>query len=177
MARGSCVNREVNLFFEEDGERKDARDRRFAKAKMVCTSCPVMAQCREWALRVDEPYGVWGAMDADERAVALGKRPDPTDDGHDDEAVELLLMIDEVPADARRVDVAHAAVRLYRQGDTTRRQVGLRFGVGDTVVGNWLERANRGLPPISTQHLRNLANRERQDRAESDSESELELTA
>jgi WhiB family redox-sensing transcriptional regulator len=28
----------------------------------VCRSCPVLQNCREHALQVKEPYGVWGGM-------------------------------------------------------------------------------------------------------------------
>jgi WhiB family transcriptional regulator, redox-sensing transcriptional regulator len=33
----------------------------------VCLHCPVCKPCREHALRVHEPYGVWGGMTEEER--------------------------------------------------------------------------------------------------------------
>ena len=43
------------------------RRSRDSQAKEVCLACPVLKQCREHALQVREPYGVWGAMTEDER--------------------------------------------------------------------------------------------------------------
>lgn len=39
-----------------------------AKAKAVCATCPVIEQCRDFALEmhVGDIYGVWGGMCADE---------------------------------------------------------------------------------------------------------------
>jgi len=34
----------------------------------------VIQQCREHALKVREPYGVWGGLSEDERAEILSKR-------------------------------------------------------------------------------------------------------
>ena len=44
-----------------------ARRNRDGAAKAVCIACPVLEPCREHALRVREPYGVWGGMTEDER--------------------------------------------------------------------------------------------------------------
>jgi WhiB family redox-sensing transcriptional regulator len=34
----------------------------------VCHRCPVMMECREFALRTDQVYGVWGGLSARERS-------------------------------------------------------------------------------------------------------------
>jgi WhiB family redox-sensing transcriptional regulator len=34
----------------------------------------VLVECRSHALRVQEPYGIWGAMDEGERRMALRHR-------------------------------------------------------------------------------------------------------
>jgi WhiB family redox-sensing transcriptional regulator len=64
---GSCRQVNPDVFFHPEGERGSARRTRDAAAKEVCLGCPVLVQCREHALRVREPYGVWGAMTEDER--------------------------------------------------------------------------------------------------------------
>jgi len=64
---GSCRQVNPEVFFHPEGERGPARRSRDSQAKEVCLACPVLAQCREHALRVREPYGVWGAMTEDER--------------------------------------------------------------------------------------------------------------
>lgn len=42
-----------------------------AEAKAVCRRCPVLDECRAWALANREPYGVWGGLSEDERRVIL----------------------------------------------------------------------------------------------------------
>jgi WhiB family redox-sensing transcriptional regulator len=37
----------------------------------VCASCPVIQQCREHALAVQEPYGIWGGLSEDERLIVI----------------------------------------------------------------------------------------------------------
>ncbi|ACQ81301.1 transcription factor WhiB [Beutenbergia cavernae DSM 12333] len=69
--QGSCREAEPSLFFHPEGERGSARRRRDAAAKAICAACPVLQQCREHALRVREPYGVWGGMSEDERVTFL----------------------------------------------------------------------------------------------------------
>jgi WhiB family redox-sensing transcriptional regulator len=64
---GSCRRENPDIFFHPCGERGPSRRNRDNAAKAVCQSCPVLQNCREHALQVREPYGVWGAMTADER--------------------------------------------------------------------------------------------------------------
>lgn len=69
---GACRTTGDELFFHPDGERGRRRERREAAALRVCATCPVLAQCRDHALAVREPYGVWGGMTEDEREAVLG---------------------------------------------------------------------------------------------------------
>ncbi|TQL50208.1 WhiB family redox-sensing transcriptional regulator [Ornithinicoccus hortensis] len=69
--RGLCRNVSPEVFFHPEGERGAARRRRDEMAKRVCHECPVLEQCREHALRVHEPFGVWGAMTEAEREDLL----------------------------------------------------------------------------------------------------------
>lgn len=64
---GACRETGPDTFFHPEGERGSRRRARDAAAKLVCAGCPVLAQCREHALAVREPYGVWGGMTEDER--------------------------------------------------------------------------------------------------------------
>jgi len=50
------------------------RRRREAEAKAVCHRCPVITECRVHALRVHEPYGIWGGLSEEERATLLRTR-------------------------------------------------------------------------------------------------------
>ncbi|MFE7780299.1 WhiB family transcriptional regulator [Streptomyces nigrescens] len=55
-------------YTDDGGELPSVRNARQAAAQTVCGACPVLAQCRAYALSVDgdgrlaEPEGVWGGM-------------------------------------------------------------------------------------------------------------------
>jgi WhiB family redox-sensing transcriptional regulator len=67
--RGNCRDYPLEVFFpEERGKRLRAREE---QAKRICGNCPVMASCREYALRAPEAYGIWGALTPRERARLL----------------------------------------------------------------------------------------------------------
>lgn len=57
------------LFFAPKAERPQARARREAQAKMLCTVCTVQSQCREFA-RSHHEYGYWGAESEEDRHLA-----------------------------------------------------------------------------------------------------------
>ena len=65
--RGLCRGMDSALFFHPENERGPARANREIRAKQICNSCPVLVQCRAYALAVHEPYGVWGGMSESER--------------------------------------------------------------------------------------------------------------
>ncbi|MGF1647721.1 MAG: WhiB family transcriptional regulator [Kineosporiaceae bacterium] len=64
---GACREADPTLFFHPEGERGPARRTRDAAALMICASCPVITPCRAHALKVREPYGVWGGLTEDDR--------------------------------------------------------------------------------------------------------------
>lgn len=72
--RALCRSMDSAVFFHPDRERGEARAAREERAKAVCRRCPVIVECRAHALAVQEPYGIWGGMTAQERAVALANR-------------------------------------------------------------------------------------------------------
>ena len=72
--RGACRGMDSAYFFHPDGERGPARARREAKAKEVCQHCPVIVQCRQHALTVQEPYGIWGGLSESEREMIIKAR-------------------------------------------------------------------------------------------------------
>lgn len=71
---GACRDKGTDAFFHPQGERGSARRNRAAAAKAVCATCPVIKQCREHALKVQEPYGVWGGLSEDERSEIISHR-------------------------------------------------------------------------------------------------------
>jgi WhiB family redox-sensing transcriptional regulator len=67
-AMGSAV------FFHPTDERDPARSHRTARAQAICHSCAVIVDCLTYALRVREPYGIWGGLSESDRASLLGLR-------------------------------------------------------------------------------------------------------
>jgi WhiB family redox-sensing transcriptional regulator len=68
----SCRGMDVGHFYHPAAERNKAREQRIAQARAICQQCPVIAECLDHALRVREPYGIWGGRSEDERAALLG---------------------------------------------------------------------------------------------------------
>ncbi|CAN2182462.1 Transcription factor WhiB [Candidatus Nanopelagicaceae bacterium] len=71
---GACRDKEPEMFFHPDGERGPRRRNRENAAKAVCASCPVIQACRDHALAVQEPYGIWGGLSEDDRLAILSRR-------------------------------------------------------------------------------------------------------
>lgn len=71
---GACRDADTTMFFHPEGERGAARRRRVEAAKEICAQCPVLQQCREHALAVREPYGIWGGMSEEERVAEIAAR-------------------------------------------------------------------------------------------------------
>jgi WhiB family transcriptional regulator, redox-sensing transcriptional regulator len=63
--RGACRGKDPELFFPPSARGPAARQ--LAEAKTVCASCPVRAQCLEFALATGQDFGVWGGTSEDER--------------------------------------------------------------------------------------------------------------
>ncbi len=77
--QAACRPLDSTRFFHPDNERGAARANRIAAAKAVCARCPVIAECGAHALRVREPYGVWGGMSEEDREdILAGRLPVPT---------------------------------------------------------------------------------------------------
>lgn len=70
----ACTGLGTDRFFHPDGERGQSRAGRERQAKAVCAGCPVRRQCADHALRVREPYGVWGGLSEDDREQILARR-------------------------------------------------------------------------------------------------------
>jgi WhiB family redox-sensing transcriptional regulator len=70
----TCRGMDVEIFFHPCDEHRKARERRIEHAKAICQDCPVVTECRDYALATSEPYGVWGGLSEGERALMLGVR-------------------------------------------------------------------------------------------------------
>jgi WhiB family redox-sensing transcriptional regulator len=74
----ACRGLASAAFFHPDGERGASRVRRERAAKAICATCPVRQDCLDWALKVREPYGVWGGKTSEERALLIRRPPSIT---------------------------------------------------------------------------------------------------
>lgn len=71
QAEGLCHDpnySNINWFPEPPTKQVDS-----ARAKEMCLACPVLLECRTWALTRHEMHGVWGGMSERDR-VAYWKR-------------------------------------------------------------------------------------------------------
>lgn len=65
----ACKGEDPELFFAPEVESEIARQRREARAKAVCSRCPVWRACLDWRLGFEHQRdgGIWGALDEEER--------------------------------------------------------------------------------------------------------------
>lgn len=70
---GACRQADPDLFFNES-ERRGTRRCLEAQAKAVCAQCPVITQCREHAIAVQEPWGIWGGLTLEDRQAEQRSR-------------------------------------------------------------------------------------------------------
>jgi len=71
----ACQDYDPEMFFPVADEctPKGAAD--LAKAKSVCASCPVQAECLRWAFDTGQEFGVWGGTsEGERRAMRRGEK-------------------------------------------------------------------------------------------------------
>ena len=64
VAYGACRQFHPDLFFPEPDE--SASD-----AVRICRACPVLTECRQWALDTRVRFGVWGGLTERDRKRVL----------------------------------------------------------------------------------------------------------
>ncbi|PBC57969.1 WhiB family transcriptional regulator [Rhodococcus sp. ACPA1] len=57
-----CRYFDANLFFDTPENSSDEQ-----AAKAICHDCPVLSQCRDYAVGTEEPHGIWGGLSPTER--------------------------------------------------------------------------------------------------------------
>jgi WhiB family transcriptional regulator, redox-sensing transcriptional regulator len=65
LSDAGCIGEDPELFFPI-GTSPPATEQT-ARAKRICRSCPVRAECLEWSLVTYQDAGVWGGLDEEER--------------------------------------------------------------------------------------------------------------
>ncbi len=74
QAKAACRGPQSVVFFPPSHfERKDEKAAREARAKAICATCPVTRECLDYALRIQEPHGIWGGLNEVERRQLLGR--------------------------------------------------------------------------------------------------------
>jgi WhiB family redox-sensing transcriptional regulator len=69
-----CAGEALETFYAPESLKGRRLEESVERAKTICKSCPVLNQCREYALRSAEPYGVWGATTPRERKIWLTRQ-------------------------------------------------------------------------------------------------------
>lgn len=70
LDQAACLGQGLNLFYFENLSTTETR-KTVAKAKMICKSCPVVADCLQYAINNEERFGVWGSFSSKERAAIV----------------------------------------------------------------------------------------------------------
>jgi WhiB family redox-sensing transcriptional regulator len=55
-----CATSDPDIFFPPG-------DDPATEARQICADCPVQGQCLAYAVAADEPFGIWGGLDTQER--------------------------------------------------------------------------------------------------------------
>ena len=70
--RAACRDTQFSWFISRlAGESASQRRTREAAAKQICAGCSVREECLDYALRVAEPFGIWGGLNEAERRDLL----------------------------------------------------------------------------------------------------------
>ena len=73
-SRGACLSADPDLFFPISPG--GASQREVRRAKAVCATCPVQAECLAFAVETRQAHGVWGGLGEEELAqLRLSLRP------------------------------------------------------------------------------------------------------
>lgn len=74
--RGACRDEGIDpeLFFHPWDEPLAQRRIRANVAISICKVCPVVSECLDWSMKVQEPYGTWGGVSEDDRRRMLRLR-------------------------------------------------------------------------------------------------------
>ncbi|WP_407646765.1 WhiB family transcriptional regulator [Allosaccharopolyspora coralli] len=73
--RAACRDADTSVFFPP--ARGSARELSEARGKALCMQCPVRLTCLQYALDVEESFGIWGGLTAAERRELHGRRANP----------------------------------------------------------------------------------------------------
>ena len=73
--RAACLSAEPEVFFPVGTAGMAVDDIEAAKA--ICSGCAVVVECRDYALRSRQPFGVWGGLDEEQRRSIWAGQQEP----------------------------------------------------------------------------------------------------
>ena len=82
LSAGACIGVDTEMFFSDSTSKT-------ARAKAICSQCPVRDLCLDWAIQNAE-FGVFGGLTAEDRAAAYGE-PFVQDPGEITSQLQLIL--------------------------------------------------------------------------------------
>lgn len=100
MASALCAQVDPDAWYPEKGGS-------IREAKRICGLCPVKAECLEYALDLDDRFGVYGGLSERERRRIRGPKPFSASD---DEAIRLAGLGETTAAIALAVGVTERTV-------------------------------------------------------------------
>jgi WhiB family redox-sensing transcriptional regulator len=118
--RAACQYYNPDDFFPHPKQTSEIK-----RAKRICGSCPVMEQCRTWALATDQEYGIWGGYS--EQQLREQIQPDSS-------RINKLPLADRKEITRRRARIAR---QLNDEGKTVR-EIAETLNVTATTVRNYL---------------------------------------
>jgi WhiB family redox-sensing transcriptional regulator len=75
QVKAACRGPQAIVFFPPThAERKEEKVARETRAKAICNTCVVRAECLEYAIRIREPHGIWGGLNELERKQVVERR-------------------------------------------------------------------------------------------------------
>ena len=75
QVKAACRGPQAAVFFPPPAfERKDEKLEREARAKDICASCAVKADCLDYAISIREPHGIWGGLNELERKQLIARQ-------------------------------------------------------------------------------------------------------
>lgn len=66
-----CTGMSSDVFYPPEGVTGKARVSHVRRAKEICLHCPVLDECRSYALAAQEAFGIWAATTPQERRAIL----------------------------------------------------------------------------------------------------------
>ncbi len=70
LDQAACFGQDTEIFYADTVFTSETK-KIIAKAKVFCKSCPVVADCLQYAINNEEKFGVWGSFSAKERSTIL----------------------------------------------------------------------------------------------------------